>query len=470
MSHQSNDHNSIGGTIVDSTDLSNYNSNPAEDQGSVGTASVIAAKTHLNGLDWERSAPEMHVEQFIDVIHQHTPRTAFVALGFVGPKHAPRGFKSVFHRVTDEDLVVRDALEAGQVRNVHLRIGALGARPEQGRGFANDTIGVSVLWAELDAYNRIEDALNALNAYKPRPSMIVLSGGGVHAYWQLNTFCTDLAAIRARTVRLAEDLQGVDADHCFDLARVLRVPGTWNVNHGEPVRARIYAYDPDAIYDISEFRASSTTRSASNVAPVWDGEPIPDDFAVTLSRKHPKLYMRIVSPEDDITVPRKGDGSVDRSANDWFIVNSLLKLNYSPGIVISALTHQTWASGAKYRECGYTYVVCTVNKAIEQQIVIAQQQQYFNGDSFQPAKLTRRILADVPTVTIGGVLYCYDGGVYKPQPAVGNRIRVQVKRHLGDEYWRKDRPVAVEAWIMDDTTIDTDEATAHPGIAFLSEL
>lgn len=105
--------------------------------------------------------------------------------------------------------------------------------------------------AKDDLPTRLQ-AMNAISAFPVPATMIVDSGGGLHAYWVLTSVYlgdpAEVALLLRRFGKLARDVcaqHGADGglDPVFDPARVMRVPGTWNVkpvkSGGEPVMARL---------------------------------------------------------------------------------------------------------------------------------------------------------------------------------------------------------------------------------------
>lgn len=121
------------------------------------------------------------------------------------------------------------------------------ARINSGRGLAADVVRLTAVYADLDvkpggmssmeaAGQVIEDLSNMLGT---RPSAVVLTGHGVQPYWPIEEGPSGPSA-RAllrrwgRLVAHVAEIHGGRVDPVYDLARVLRVPGT--VNHkAEPV-------------------------------------------------------------------------------------------------------------------------------------------------------------------------------------------------------------------------------------------
>ena len=100
------------------------------------------------------------------------------------------------------------------------------------------------------------EALNALETCPHPPSVVVESGGGLHAYWRL-TESLDVSDVGGENEREAlavmRQLVGVFAGDgvCVDIARVLRMPGTVNSKRDNPVDVRVLAmggYD----YELSD--------------------------------------------------------------------------------------------------------------------------------------------------------------------------------------------------------------------------
>ncbi len=78
------------------------------------------------------------------------------------------------------------------------------------------------------------EALERLDRFRPQPTVLVHSGGGLHVYWRLNTPLLPVTQTRAIIKALVREL-GADPA-ATDLSRVLRVPGTWSWKRDAPVR------------------------------------------------------------------------------------------------------------------------------------------------------------------------------------------------------------------------------------------
>lgn len=87
------------------------------------------------------------------------------------------------------------------------------------------------LYVDVDTPD--EQALTKLQNYTPKPSTIIFSGGGYQAFWALEKPSQDFVRIERINKALAADLGG---DHCHNIDRIMRVPGTINIPNAKKAR------------------------------------------------------------------------------------------------------------------------------------------------------------------------------------------------------------------------------------------
>lgn len=123
-----------------------------------------------------------------------------------------------------------------------------------GRRKASRALRLPALFADLDLGKLTPEAVEAIltkisKVLGAAPAVVVDSGGGRHPYWPLaDPPSGDEAAVLLRRFgvlvqRVAAE-QGGTADPVYDLARVLRVPGTTNTKY-DPPRPVTATEDPD---------------------------------------------------------------------------------------------------------------------------------------------------------------------------------------------------------------------------------
>lgn len=136
-----------------------------------------------------------------------------------------RGMGQCFHDAQRPKALVEPARDLGRTTDVY--VGAAPRRRDEGGAAAIER--VWTLWADCDG----DDAADAIQAFRPPPSIIIRTGSGAncHAWWPLRQPLTPEQARRANR-RLAHRV-GADM-RATDPARILRVPGTLSFKHDPP--------------------------------------------------------------------------------------------------------------------------------------------------------------------------------------------------------------------------------------------
>ena len=160
------------------------------------------------------------------------------------------------------------------MQNIYFGLGLVAGQPA-GRGRFADIAGIGCLWCDIDVAceahakpnlpQSVEEAHSLLRQMPLRPSAIVFSGHGLHAYWFLHEpwlFANDedrqAAASLARRwhalVCHKAALRGWALENLGDLTRVLRLPGTLNHNgNRQPAEVRLVEIDNCVRYSADEF-------------------------------------------------------------------------------------------------------------------------------------------------------------------------------------------------------------------------
>ena len=133
-----------------------------------------------------------------------------------------------------------------------------------GRGKAEDSTALTALWADVDLASGVHSGqsnnppdiatVKRLLKNHKLPSIAVQSGGGLHLYWLLDEplsitdaesrrKAADLAEGWQRSIRKEFAAHGYTLDATADLARLLRVPGTFNYKNPSAPRPVIIIDD-----------------------------------------------------------------------------------------------------------------------------------------------------------------------------------------------------------------------------------
>jgi hypothetical protein len=186
---------------------------------------------------------------------------------------------------------------------------------------AAQSAGLFGLWADIDiadpdAHKKWnlppsqDAAMELLDAAGLEPTLIVHSGHGLQAWWLFNEFWRfDSEAIRLEAAGLAQrwntTLQVRAAerswvvDSTFDLARVMRVPGTLNRKADPVVPVRLLVadgprYEPDRFDD---FAVDSAYLASRGLSPARSY--VPDEFEVSEGNKVDFEALQALVDNDD---------------------------------------------------------------------------------------------------------------------------------------------------------------------------
>lgn len=194
----------------------------------------------------------------------------FRLLGLFGDVEA-QFFKSVDEAVAAAAGYSKDPIDA----NIYFGVCPRAMR----KGDKNSIRLVCSLWADLDGKDFAggkPEALERLRGFTPRPGVIADSGYGLHAYWPLEEPIAidgpnSSALVEQHLKALARAL-GADS-HAAELARILRVPGTFNLKQSKALQVSVLECDPARRCRLSDFAHAdpmgSQPRSVSANPPGW---------------------------------------------------------------------------------------------------------------------------------------------------------------------------------------------------------
>ena len=116
---------------------------------------------------------------------------------------------------------------------------------------------------------------NSLPKGMPKPTAIVFSGNGYWGFWKLKEPVriegteSKWEEFEAYNKRLEQVFGG---DHCFNVDRIARLPGTINIPNPQKrkkgrieVEAKLLDFDPKAVYDISDFKKAAGVQSSGSM-------------------------------------------------------------------------------------------------------------------------------------------------------------------------------------------------------------
>lgn len=121
-----------------------------------------------------------------------------------------------------------------------------------------------------------ERNLKKLQSYKNVPTVIIDSGGGLQAFWKLDSEYETVGVhdkilrIEGKNRRIALDFE---ADNCHNIDRIMRVPGTINVPNATKIKkgrktclAKLLTFDSERTYSLEQFEAIGDTLAAASAS------------------------------------------------------------------------------------------------------------------------------------------------------------------------------------------------------------
>lgn len=230
--------------------------------------------------------------------------------------------------------------------------------PNVAKSSKNNIRAVHYFYVDLDpeAGENLEEQrkqiLNKLKRHDPEPNFIIFSGGGYQALWRLREPIridgdTQLAA-DAELYNIGLEKQ-LGADHCHNVDRILRLPGTVNVPDEKKLAkgrkrelASVVHSNTSVWYDKVVFPKGQRTYSEPKVGGSVDGIDLPEsvkrlDGVQDLDKWNvPDRVKVIIVQGKHPDETKEGDNS--RSAWLFDVVCNLLRCNVPDEVVYSVIT------------------------------------------------------------------------------------------------------------------------------------
>ena len=237
-------------------------------------------------------------------------------------------------------------------------------------GKKGDISFVTTLWLDLD-YGKLghkkeskwkteQEALHAIEQFEFSPSIIVHSGGGLHAYWLLKEpeKIKDLNYVEGIVKGITEYLGGDAGTQNVD--RILRLPGTLNIKiKDSPKPVRILKFEPDLRYDISDLENYRISIESLGLGEIDFDAKGPEASVSDLPLKSDIKELIYLGNKVKHKFP-------SRSERDQAVIGALVHANLNDGQIRKIFANPNYAIGDKYKEKGPqgdAYLALTIKKS-----------------------------------------------------------------------------------------------------------
>lgn len=211
-----------------------------------------------------------------------------------------------------------------------------------------------------------ERILHQLSSYKPEPTVVVFSGGGYNALWRLDApfAIAEGSASEEESLARAIDLERrnwqleldfATPDHCRDVSRILRLPGTINRPNKEKIaKGRVPAlscliHNTEQAYALSVFKATPKVASPGGVK-----APQSVNFANLPRSQLDRLEVgeevkRIIAAGFDENNPKRWNS---RSDALYYVCCELVRCGLSDELILGIITDRRFGISASVLDKG----------------------------------------------------------------------------------------------------------------------
>jgi hypothetical protein len=311
----------------------------------------------------------------------------------------------------DAALAKLGELDNDGTQNVYIGQYLLGEPPKKGRGTLADVRALCSFWIDIDiagpahksatAYPpSVSEALRIVEAMPLRPSAVINSGNGLHAYWffpeplyldsdDAKADITDLRDRWKATCQQAASSLGYTVDSVWDFTRVLRCPLSLNVKTKPPIRSSILSFDP-----LIQYGESDLDPFLLDKPDTWaHGKPAPISMEGIdlryLTVKPEKVQLALEGDQKfRRTWDRKRRDLEDQSASGYSfaIAIYLVKLGLTDEQIVQLL--YTWRQDQGAQRKDDLWYAKTVGRARQRAGIESQTAEFF--DAFSSGEVVER--------------------------------------------------------------------------------
>jgi hypothetical protein len=231
--------------------------------------SILPAEKAIKGE--ERDALAERIKKFLEVLYGPKSEKGYLVLWTKQDK------RSRFYSLDQLNEAASEAASLSEETDVYYGIGLQEEIPQNGRGGEDSVVAIPGLWLDVDIQGDNhksknlppdkEAAMRLIGSYNLNPTLVISTGGGLHAYWLFfEPIWLRNDAERKKAKELSRRFQGMfrqyaskegwEIDNTSDLSRLLRLPRTYNHKQGNPIPVEVIQYKRDFRFSLGEIEKS----------------------------------------------------------------------------------------------------------------------------------------------------------------------------------------------------------------------
>tara|TARA_E500000081_G_scaffold41408_1_gene45024 strand:+ start:3962 stop:6433 length:2472 start_codon:yes stop_codon:yes gene_type:complete len=292
---------------------------------------------------------KMNTEDFLRQIYSYTEHNVELR-SFAEDRSSEARARPVFTRDPD---IVEAHLKRFDSPGRGMFFGVCTRRTGASTGRREDLEELPALWLDVDCDKDGIDETElsgALLEVALRPTMIIESGGGIHAYWKL-TEAIDVTEIGSELEeniisdlkRLANVFAG-DPKVC-ELSRVMRLPGSHNSKYGEPREVKI-VHNGQVEYELNDISDWLDIQRPMMESPEQIDEALDDPYDRYNAAHGYKPAIDIDGTLEKMSYMAAGENSIHET--QLRISASMVGKGYEDDEIVEVILEATTASAGKY--------------------------------------------------------------------------------------------------------------------------
>jgi hypothetical protein len=227
-------------------------------------------------------------------------------------------------------------------QNCYFHVNILRADLQDWKAKRSDVVAVRMLHVDLDE----ADGRARLEAFPVKPTWVVHSGGGHQGFWFLRQPSTELDRAENLNQQIAKFLGG---DHCHNLDRVMRLPGTLNVPNAKKRAAGRWVTVASTVVELTDYSRAYgleeiETALANTGQALLAGGQLSCVNLAEIAEHIPPFVLGLIEHGDDLEHPMGSESASYPSRSEvlFRVACELVRAKLSEVAIVSIFTNPAY--------------------------------------------------------------------------------------------------------------------------------